>query len=222
MDRPVTLSGLQGIRETSLTSLTFMWAAAAFGIALLITILVLIALVFARGSGRKKSSHHHTRRFTPPVYAVLSNQAAAPTAGPLLWAASLASSISTGISLNTTSGAVTLPLGTFLVQYSVRFQRSPFDGTAVSTTQLQQTVNNTLTNISQPAIVSETSIDGITDAVPSTSVLISGNAVVSVTSVFNNQIALYVTPSTDNSPLVATGTDANAQLTITQLSAPKF
>lgn len=116
------------------------------------------------------------------------------------------------------TGAVTLPIGTFLVQYSVRFTRSPFAGTSVASAQLQQSAGGTLANISQPSIVQEPTIDGITEGIPSTQIVITGSAIIYVTGTSNDTVALIVTPADNNAPTIATGSDANAQLVIQQLA----
>lgn len=184
--------------------------------AVLVAILVLVAVFFSRSNKRGGCKSACRSRCTDQ-YAVLSNQAAVTTGGAVLWAASDPTSISSGIVLNSGTGTVTLPRGTFLVQYTVRFTRAPFDGTATATAQLQQTAAGVLANIGQPAIVNDTATDGITDAIPSTPILITGNAIINVTSSSNDMIALFVVPADNNAPTVATGTDANAQLTIHQL-----
>ncbi len=152
-------------------------------------------------------------------YAVLTNQAEVISGDNILWAETPTSNLSSGISFNATTGSITLPTsGLFLVQYTVRFTRTPYDGTSIATAQLQQTVAGTPTNITQPAITTYLGIDGTTGDIPQSNALATGYALVSVTSSTNNTLNLVATFD-DNATLPATtGTDANAQIVILQLN----
>jgi hypothetical protein len=192
-----------------------MWAFGLVAFALLAAILVIISLVYSRSrkgrSGSSRKSQH---------YAVLSNQAAVASASSVLWAASSATSISPGVVLNTANGSLTLPFGTYLVQYSVRFNKTPFDGTTTATAQLQQTVAGVMTNIGQAAIVDNTAVDAVPGALtPVSQTVFTGQAIVTVNSITNNAISLFVTPGSDITVPAATGTDANAQLSVLQVAS---
>jgi len=153
----------------------------------------------------------------PINYAVLSNQATVATGANVLWAATPVGNISGAITLNPATGSITLPTGLFLVEYTVRFTKTPFEGTATAVAQLQQTVASVPTNITQPAITTTTSVDGISDAIPSSNDLVSGWALVTVTGATNNAINLVVSYDGNDSLPATAGVDANAQLSIVQL-----
>ena len=158
-----------------------------------------------------EKSHHHN-------YAVLSNQAAVTSGENIPWSPA-SSTVSSRISVDGL-GNITLPKkGLFLVQYTVRLTKSPFNGTATATVQLQQTVSGTPTNISEAAVTTNTSIDGLTNPQPESQTQLTGYALVNVTSTRNNVInlAVSITPSSNISIPQASGTDANAQLVILQL-----
>ena len=118
------------------------------------------------------------------------------------------------------SGLITLPTsGIFLVQYTVRFDKSPFNGTSTAVVQLQQTVAGVLANVTQPTVTNNNSNDGVTAAQPASQVQVSGYALITTTSSTNNTLALGVTITGSNlSVPAASGIDANAQFTILQLN----
>lgn len=152
-------------------------------------------------------------------YAVLSNQAAVTDDSNVLWLENNPDNIFTsGISVDTSTGNITLPRhGVFLVTYTVRITRTPFDGTSVATAQLQQTSGGIPTNISQPAVTNYTQIDGVTNTVPQTDSQIVGFAIITTDGSLNNVINLRVFLDTNLTVPSTSGTDANAQLTIVQL-----
>lgn len=158
-------------------------------------------------------------------YAVLANQASIATGNTVLWAATPASNLSSGISFDATNGQITLPTGLFLVQYTVRFDSTPYSptfGTITETTvtaQLQQTVAGVPTNISQSSIKNNTAADNVESSEPQSQRAISGYALVNVTSSLNNIINLVVTMSNGSAFIPTTvGSDANAQMVIIQLN----
>jgi len=152
-------------------------------------------------------------------YAILTNQATIDSGTNILWAETPAANLSSGISFDPTTGLVTLPTsGLFLVQYTVRFTRTPFDGTSVATAQLQQTISGTPVDITQPAIVNFVGIDGISDVIPSSDVLVTGYALVTVTSSANNVINLITFYDNNTTLPAATAADANAEMVILQLN----
>jgi hypothetical protein len=153
-------------------------------------------------------------------YAVLSNQAAVTSGNNVLWASTSNSNVSSDISINTTTGAVTLPTsGLFLVTYTVRINRTPFASTDIFTVQLQQTVAGVPTNISQAAVTSSAATDGITDPVPVSQAQVTGYALINVTSAANNALNLLITIDQPGSITIpaTSGTDANAQMVILQI-----
>ncbi|GEM_PF-2050657 len=152
-------------------------------------------------------------------FAVFSNQTAITTGDIVLWASTPASSLSSGISFNASTGQITLPTsGLFLVQYSIKFNSTPFDGSSSVVAQLQQTLAGVPTNITQAAITSNTAVDMLTDSGPEFQRMITGYALLNVTSTNNNVIDLVVTLGTNATIPAATGTDANAQLVVLQLN----
>lgn len=175
-------------------------------------------------SGHSSHHHHHHSRGIRN-YAVLANQSAVTTGEIIPWTSSTisagavppAASAGDPISVDVL-GNITLPIGVFLVEYTVRINKTPFDGTSTAVAQLQQTVSGVPTNIAQPAITTNTSIDGITAGVPESQTQITGVAIITVTSTSNNVIDLLVTLSGGDTIPAATGTDANAELVIIQLN----
>lgn len=167
----------------------------------------------AHHSGSSSSHHHHGIR----TYAAFSNQAAVITGENIPW--TINSFSSAGFSVDGT-GDITLPkTGIYLVQYTVRLTRTPFDGTSTATVQLQQTVSGVPTNITQSSVTSNTSIDGITDDVPESQTQITGYALVNVTATTNNVLNLAVTLTGGGVTIPATtGLDANAELVILHLN----
>lgn len=153
-------------------------------------------------------------------YGVLSNTAAVTTGNRVLWLANGSGSVlSSGISVNTSNGYITLPTsGLFLVQYTARFNKVANQNQSVGTVRLQQstTVGGAPANITAPAIISTTVTDTASAIVDQTQV--TGFALIAVTSSANNVIALGVTLANGMSIPLATSPDANAQLTILQLN----
>lgn len=149
-------------------------------------------------------------------YAVLSNDAAVGSGQNILWAATPATNFSAGIT--NVAGSIILPVGIFLVQYSVRFTVTPFAGSSTGTAQLQQTVAGVPTNITQPAIINNAEIDGITDGFPSSERLVTGYAFIMVTSAANNALNMVITVGTNITLPLATAPDANSQMVILQLN----
>lgn len=148
-------------------------------------------------------------------YAVLANQAPVSD-GNIPWAPQI-STISKGINVNS-SGFITLKPGLYLIEYTVRLTKSPFDGTATATVLLQQTVSYSSTNIAQSAITTNTSVDGVSSCEPTSQTQITGYALIKVTKLSNNTINLVVSISGDNLSIpAASGTDANAEMVILQL-----
>lgn len=150
-------------------------------------------------------------------YAVLSNQAALTVddTDTVLWAATTENRLSSGITVDNITGDITLPTtGIFLVQYSVRLNRTPFNGDSNVTVQLLQAGL-----ASQVAITQNNSADGVTQAEPASQTEVTGYALVIVTSSLNNTIRLDVTlPAGGATVPAATLNDANAQMTILQLN----
>lgn len=159
------------------------------------------------------------------TYALLTNQAeiAESTAGnPVLWDATYSGNLSPAISVDTTSGLITLPTGTFFVEYSVRLDRFPpylYPGTSLAKVQLQQTSGGILADITQPAVVNNAFADvGDELPVPVSERQVTGYALITVTSASNNVLDLVVTVTQNATIPAATGTDANAQMVILQLN----
>lgn len=150
-------------------------------------------------------------------WAVFTNQAEVLDGANILWAATPAANISSGITFDNTTGAITLPTsGIFLVQYSVNFGKTASDITDVGIAQLQQTVAGAPTNVSQATINSAFVTDpGETLAI---SEEITGYALITTTSTLNNVINLQITLTANMELGTATGSDANAQMIILQLN----
>jgi len=185
------------------------------GILLLLLLLALLFRLLSGGYGYGCGSSFSRSR--SKVHGIFSNQGAIDTtAGPILWDAST-DTVHPHLSLNATTGAITLPRGKYLVQYTVRLAQSPFDGTSTAVAQLQQTVNNVLTNITQPAIINNSHVDGLTNAQQQANPVIIGSAIICVTSHQDNKIAVNFTPDTNNVMAATTGLDANAQIVISQI-----
>lgn len=151
-------------------------------------------------------------------YGVLTNQATVVSGNNILWAATPAGNLSAGIVVNTSTGNITLPTtGLFLVEYTVRFTRAPYEGTSTAIAQLQQTIAGTPTNITQSAITQNVAVDGLTFAIPQSNPLVTGWALIRVTSTANNVINLQLSYGGNDTFPVASGVDANAQMMILQL-----
>ena len=179
----------------------------------LLTIAILVLVIVAYVKSTKKSGH---KKRSKGGYAVLSNQAGATTGTAAIdFAATPAGNLSTGMTL--TGGILTLPLGTYIVEYSVRLTHSPEAGTFVAIAQLQQGG----ADITQPAISTLTLVDTVTAVTPDTESQITGFALIQVTSTSNNTLNLNLTiPAGSNIALIAaTGTDANAQMTVFSVSS---
>ena len=160
-------------------------------------------------------------------YAVLTNQAAiaeSVSGETVLWGATAAGDLSADISVDTSTGAITLPTsGTFFIEYSVRLDRYPPNGdpgTSLAIAQLQQTIAGTSTDISQPAITNNLDVDEITSGqtVPASERQITGYALIQVTSAANKVLDLVVTVTNNASVPATSGTDANAQMLILQIN----
>lgn len=162
-------------------------------------------------------------------YAVLSNQAAvsqSTSGNTILWNSTTNNNLSSEISVNSTTGLITLPTsGTFFIEYSVRYNRLPplptgSPNTDTFVAQLQQTVAGVPTNITQPAITSSSYTDNVYAdlGVPLFQPQITGYALITVSSAANNAIDLVVTFSGNDTMPAAIGTDANAEMVILQLN----
>jgi len=164
------------------------------------------------------SSHHHeSYTYGLRNYAVVSNQVAVTTGENIPWSPA-SGTISSGITVDGAGNITFSKVGLYLVQYTVRLQKSPFNGTSTAVVQLQQTVSGTPENITQAAITNNVSNDGLTAAQPESQTQITGFAIVNVTSSSNNVINLAVTITGSNLAIpAASGMDANAQLTILQI-----
>jgi hypothetical protein len=147
-------------------------------------------------------------------WAVLANQAEVLDGANVFWAATPAANISSGITVNNTTGDITLPTsGIFLVQYSVRFTATPDDSADGAGAQLRQggvavsqaTINNTSISYSGTDLTVTPEL--------------TGYALITTTSSANNVINLLIGFLTSNITLpAAVGPDANAQMTILQLN----
>ena len=165
-------------------------------------------------AGNRSLSHKH-HRHDGKSYAVLSNQVAVSSGNQIPWSPVVGTSHDIFVDA---LGNITLPKGLFLVQYTVRINKTPYAGTTTATVQLQQTVLGVPTNINQPAITENISVDLVTENAPVSQTQITGYAFIKVTSASNNVLDLFVT--LDNASLTipaASGVDANAQIAIIQI-----
>jgi len=145
-------------------------------------------------------------------WAVFSNQEAVGNGGTVLFAD--ASSANTA-GITNTAGSITLPVGgIFLVMYTVRFSIAAATASGLALAQLQQTVGGTPTDISFAVI---NTFDE-TAAGTAISSQVSGYALITTTSTSNNVINLIIGLDTGFTLPLATGTDANAQITILQMN----
>ena len=152
-------------------------------------------------------------------WAVFTNQAAVTTGNNVFWAATPAANISSGITFDNTTGAITLPTsGIFLVQYSVQFDKTPFNGSSVGIAQLQQTVAGTPTDLTQATIQGIGATDTATAVTPVSSEEVTGYALITTTSTLNNVINLVISFSGGITFPFSTSDVANAQMTILQLN----
>lgn len=170
--------------------------------------------------GNSGAHHHHRDPAADPggVYnfALFTNQAAVTTGENIPWSDSNVNN-SQDIIVDV-AGNVTLPrTGVFLVQYTVRINKTPFNGTSSAVVQLQQTVDDVATNITQSAITTNLAVDELTASVPESQTQITGFALIDTHGRHNNVINLNVTLGTNLTIPAATGTDANAELLILQL-----
>lgn len=152
------------------------------------------------------------------AYALLSNQPAVLSGNNILWTNTGGNTLR-HIQLDT-NGNIHLPHhhGVYLVQYTVRINKSPYNGTSTATVQLQQTVADVPADISQPAVIENIAVDTVTSGAPSSQTQITGYAIVHVTSSHNNVLSLLVNFTGSNMSLPATsGNDANAQISILQI-----
>lgn len=152
-------------------------------------------------------------------WAVLTNQAAVGDGDNVLWAATPAGNISPGITVDPATGIITLPTsGIFLVQYSVQFDKTPFNGSSVGIAQLQQTVAGTPTDLTQATIQGIGATDTVAAATPLSSEEVTGYALITTTSTLNNVINLVISFSNGITFPFSTSDVANAQMTILQLN----
>lgn len=166
----------------------------------------------------KKHHSHESQDNRLANYAVLSNQVAVSDGENIPWSPS-ATTISEGISVDGL-GRIRLPHpGLYLIEYTVRLTKSPFEGTATATVQLQQTISpNNPVNITQSTVTSNTSVDGLSNDVPESQTQITGYALINVSKSSNSVINLAVSITGGNLAIPATsGIDANAQMVILQL-----
>ena len=164
--------------------------------------------------GHKKSHRSYGLR----SYALFSNQVQVLSGTNVPWSPTTDVNNSPSITVDPI-GNITLPdSGTFLVQYTVRLTKTPFNGTSTATVQLQQTLSGVPTNITQSAITSNTSIDGLSSEQPSSQTQIVGYAIVQTGSA-SNVINLAVNITGGNLTIPpASGIDANAEIVILQLN----
>jgi len=150
-------------------------------------------------------------------YAVLSNQLEVLNCQNILWNF-VDQSIPEDIYVDE-CGYIILPYsGNFLVQYTVRINKSPNDGSATARVQLQQTFEGEPSNIDAPAITHNISVDTVDAAVPGSQFQITGYALIRTTSCEDNVINLKVHLSDESLTIPATSChDANAQISIVQL-----
>jgi hypothetical protein len=147
-------------------------------------------------------------------YAVFLNSFGVNSGDYVLWADTPASNISSGISLDPVTGFITLPTGIFLIQYSVRFFM-PFssDGTGVASV-FQGPAAGPLVQITPPPSIM--TIGGNTDDANQSQPLLTGYALVGVTSAANNTIGLNIQLFGGMALFGAQG-DLNAELVVLQL-----
>lgn len=151
-------------------------------------------------------------------YAVLINSFGVDSGNNILWEDTPAGNLSAGITLDNTTGFITLPVGLFLVQYTVRFNIVSPATDPTGFAQLQQgPASGPLSPIAQPAI-SSTSAN-----IPDNATLniqlqpqVTGYALVPVTSASDNTIALNILLFNGMRLLGAMG-EENAELVIVQL-----
>jgi hypothetical protein len=162
--------------------------------------------------------HHHHHDQEHLGYAVLSNQAAVTNGDNILWAP-FSGGASSHIGVDG-AGNITLDSpGKYIVQYTVRVTRSPFNGTAVASLQLQQTVGGVPTNINTATITNATFIDGVTNNEPQSDTQITAYAFIEVTGNGDKVINLRAVFDDESNLSIpaASGLDANAQMIILQV-----
>lgn len=149
-------------------------------------------------------------------YAVFLNSFGVNSGDFVLWGDTPASNISSGITLDTNTGYITLPTpGIFLVMYSVRFSLQADTSSGTGFAQVYQGPAAGPLAVISPA-PSILSISGTTDAANSSQPLLTGYALISVTSPANNTIGLNIQLFNGIGLFGAQG-DLNAELVVLQL-----
>lgn len=148
-------------------------------------------------------------------YGVFLNSLGVDSGNFVLWGDTPASNVSSGITFDSTTGYITLPsTGIFLVQYSVRFFL-PFDSDGTGVASLYQgPAGGPLVQIMPPPSIM--TIGGNTDDGNQSQPLLTGTALVIVTSAANNTIGLNIQLFNGMGLLGAQG-DLNAELVVLQL-----
>lgn len=149
-------------------------------------------------------------------YAVLLSSETLTTAAYLLWGDTPAGNISAGITLDPTTGYITLPTGLFLVQYTAKFYLPPSSFGSGYAILAQGPAGGPLVLLDSPPIAIM-GISGDTDASNSSEPLVTGDALILVTSSANNTIALNIQLYGGMITAPSEG-DENAELVILQLN----
>lgn len=147
-------------------------------------------------------------------YAVFLNSSGVDSGDYILWADTPEANISSGITFDSATGFITLPVGIFLIQYSVRFFL-PFSSAGTGIASLYQgPAAGPLVQITPPPSIM--TIGGNTDDVNQSQPLLTGYALVAVTSAANNTIGLNILTLNGMALFGAQG-DLNAELVVLQI-----
>lgn len=149
-------------------------------------------------------------------YAVLLNSFFVTSGDYALWGDTPAGNISAGITLDPTTGYVTLPTGLFLVQYTAKFYLPPSTFGSGYAILAQGPAGGPLVLLDAPP-VAIMGISGDTDDSNSSEPLVTGDALILVTSAANNTIGLNI-QSYNGMILAGQEGDENAELVILQLN----
>jgi hypothetical protein len=148
-------------------------------------------------------------------YAVFLNSFGVNSGDFVLWGDTPASNISSGITLDANTGYITLPApGIFLVMYSVKFNlQNSTAGTGMASVYQGPAAGPLVQITPAPSIMG---IFGVTDDANISQPLLTGYALISVTSSTNNTIGLNIQLFNGMGLFGAQG-DLNAELVVLQL-----
>lgn len=148
-------------------------------------------------------------------YAVFLNSVGVDSGDFILWPDTPASNVSSGITLDSNTGFITLPSpGIFLVAYSVKFNlQSSTAGTGMASLYQGPAAGPLVQITPAPSIMG---IFGVTDDANLTQPLLTGYALITVTSAANNTIGLNIQLFNGMGFFGEQG-DLNAELVVLQL-----